>query len=125
MKSKSQSNPNPPQPPRDSPPQGSVVPRWAAALLALQALTAAGVMSSRPAAAPASAAPRGSLMDRDGDDPPAAVLPNAAAQRRDQVLLLTRIADALDRTNERLDALQKQLRDGGVRVDPNPPGGPK
>ena len=103
-------------------------PRWFRAVVAIQAalIGCAGVayLGDRPAAAEPRGVGRGnSLQDRDGVNGGEVVPFNAVAQRRDQIVLLTRIADSLDQTNARLEAIDKRLADNAAgRVGPPAPG---
>jgi len=81
----------------------AATPRWLVALLFLQAATLLVALGAWPAASTVEAT-QGRQQDQEGE-----ILPNAAAQRAEQIRLLKTIAGEMSEMNTKLGKIQQSL----------------
>ena len=87
-------------------PSSSRTPRWVHIVLCLQAATLLVALGFRPAASAVEAGQARMGQDQEQRD---SILPNAAAQRAEQIQLLKVIADHMSEMNSKLDRMNKTL----------------
>ena len=101
--------------PGSGPQHRSRVPAWVVAIVCLQSVTLLAVFAGQPSATEAVAAEIYQSRSRD-NRPQQSTLPNAAAQRREQIVALNKINQQLEITNERLGQIGKLLESGELKV---------